>query len=76
LENWPQYNEKFIKTEEYILVIQVNGKMRDKIMVSKKIDRSQIEKLALGREAIKKYIANKEIKKIVFVPDKLINIVI
>ena len=76
LENWPQYNEKFIKTEEYILVIQINGKMRDKIMVSKKIDRSQIEKLALGREAIKKYIANKEIKKIVFVPDKLINIVI
>jgi len=76
LENWPQYNEKFIKTEEYILIIQINGKMRDKIMVSKKIDRSQIEKLALGREAIKKYIANKEIKKIVFVPDKLINIVI
>ena len=76
LELWPKYEERLLETEEYDLVIQVNGKMRDKIRVSKRLERPEIEKLAMASVAVKKYIDGKKIKKIIFVPNRLINIVV
>ena len=76
LETWPKYDLKFIETGEYELVIQINGKMRDKVKVSKKLERPEIEKLVLSREIVKKYIGTNAIKKVIFVPNRLINIVI
>ncbi|MBI2635255.1 MAG: leucine--tRNA ligase [Parcubacteria group bacterium] len=76
LEVWPKYDPKFIEVEEYDLVIQVNGKMRDKVRVSKKLKRPEVEEIVLSREIIKKYISGAKIKKTIFVPGRLINVVI
>ena len=76
LEPWPKYDPKLIETEEYELVIQINGKMRDKVKISKNLERLEIEKLVFKRELVKKYTEAKEIKKIIFVEGRLINIVI
>ena len=76
LESWPEYDPKLIEVGEYELIIQINGKMRDKILVSKTLKQSEIEKLVLSRNLVKKYIGEKPVKKIIFVPNRLINIVI
>ena len=76
LEPWPEYISALIEEGEYDLIIQINGKMRDKIRVSKKLGRPEIEKLVMVRDAVKKHINSKEVKKIIYVPDRLINIVV
>lgn len=75
-EKWPKYDPEIIKKEKIIFLIQINGKLRDKLEVKRDLGQKEIEKLTLEREKVKKYLGNKKIKKIIFVPDKLINIVI
>ncbi|MEK6922596.1 MAG: class I tRNA ligase family protein, partial [Nanoarchaeota archaeon] len=75
-EAWPEYNSKLIEVGEYNLVIQVNGKIRDKVVISKNLDKPEVEKLALSREVVKKYIGTNIVRKIIFVPNRLLNIVI
>ncbi|MCX6764184.1 MAG: leucine--tRNA ligase [Candidatus Nealsonbacteria bacterium] len=76
LEEWPKYDEKLIQEEKIVLLIQINGKMRDQVEVLPDISEEEAKELALSREKIKKWIEGKEIKKIIFVPKRLINIVI
>jgi len=73
---WPKWDPKLIKEEMITLIIQVNGKVRDKIEVEADISEEKAKELAISREKIKKWIRGKEIKKVVFVPGKLINIVL
>jgi leucyl-tRNA synthetase len=75
-ESWPKYDEKLIQEEEIEMVIQVNGKLRDRIKISAEISEDDAKKLATESERIKQFIDTKEIKKIIFVKGKLINIVI
>jgi len=74
-QRWPFYREEFLKKEEITIVIQVNGKLRDKVQVQAGTEKEEIGKIALQRERIKKYTSGKEIKKVIYVPDKLVNIV-
>lgn len=76
LEKWPKYDPKLIKEEIITLVIQVNGKVRDKIEVSADLSEEEAKDLAISREKIKNRILGKEVKKVIFVSGKLINIVI
>ena len=76
IEVWPEYDAKLIEEEEYELIIQINGKMRDKIRIPKNLERPEIEKLVLKREVVVKHIGSAQIKKIIFVPQRLANIVI
>jgi leucyl-tRNA synthetase len=76
LSSWPKWNEKLTKEEIITLVIQVNGKLRDKIEVERDISEEKVKELAISREKVKKWIEGKEIKKVVYVPRKLINIVV
>jgi leucyl-tRNA synthetase len=76
LEKWPQYNPRLIQEEKFQLVIQLNGKVRDKIEVDADISEAEAKKLALSQEKIKKWLEEKEIKKTIFIPGRLINIVI
>jgi len=76
LEKWPEYDEKLLKTETFTLVIQVNGKTRDIIEAPTGISREEAEKLALRREKIQNIIKSSTAKKIIYVPDRLINIVV
>jgi len=72
---WPSYREDFLKKEEITIVIQVNGKLRDKILVSRTMGKEQIEKEVLRREKVRRYIEGKALKKLIWVPHKLVNIV-
>lgn len=76
LEKWPEYDPKLIKEETITLVIQINGKIRDQVDASADISESEAKELALDREKIKKWTEGKEIKKVIFIAGKLINIVI
>ena len=58
------------------LVIQVNGKLRGKIEVAIDLDKQKVEELALQNENVLKHIDDKDIKKIIYVPNKLINVVV
>ena len=75
-QKWPKYDPKLVKEKMITLVIQVNGKVRDKVEVEADISEEKAKELAISREKIKKWIKGKEIKKVIFVPRKLINLVI
>jgi len=75
-ESWPKYDSDLIKDEEIELVVQVNGKLRDRIKVSAGISETEAKKVVMVSKKVKNFIAEKEIKKIIFVKGKLINIVV
>ncbi|MFH0819738.1 MAG: leucine--tRNA ligase [bacterium] len=74
-ESWPSYDAKIIAEEKITLVIQINGKLRDRLEVERGLPQKEAEELALSQAKIKSFLAGREIKKIIFVRDKLINIV-
>lgn len=73
---WPKYDKNLIKEDIITLVIQVNGKLRDTIEVSAGISQKQAEKEALKSQKIQKYTEGKKPIKTIFVPDKLINLIV
>ncbi len=75
-QSWPKYDSELIKEEVITLIIQINGKLRDKVEVQRDILEERAKELVLSREKVQKWIAGKKIKKIIFVPGKLINIVV
>ena len=75
LEKWPQYDKKLIEQRTWQLIIQINGKVRDKIEVEKDITEKEIKELTLAQEKIKKWLDNKPPKKIIYIPNRLINLV-
>ncbi len=75
-ESWPHPDEKLIKRQTFTLIIQVNGRVRDYVEVPVDVDEKGAKEIAISREKIKKWLANQKIKKIVFVPQRLINIVV
>lgn len=76
LSTWPEVDLKLIKDEEINLVIQINGKIRDTIKVGADISEEDAKKIALESEKVKNFMNGAEIKKIIFVAGKLLNIVI
>jgi leucyl-tRNA synthetase len=75
-QKWPEYDTSLIQDEELELIIQIGGKVRDKIKVKMDISEDEAKELARQSEKIKNFIGAKPIKKIIFVKNRLINIVI
>jgi len=75
-EPWPTYDEKLIAEEKIQLVLQVNGKVRDTIEADADIDEAQAKSLALANEKVKTSLGGAEPKRVVYVPKKIVNIVI
>ncbi|MFA5352933.1 MAG: leucine--tRNA ligase [Thermodesulfovibrionales bacterium] len=75
-QSWPEWDEALAKDEEVELVVQVNGKLRAKILVPAGLSEEDAKKAALGDERIREITADKEIKKVVVVKGKLVNIVV
>jgi len=71
---WPKFNQKFIEEQQFILIIQVNGRIRGKVKAKVNLTKEEAEKLALSVSSVKKYLIKKP-KKVIFVKDKLINFV-
>lgn len=75
-EAWPQYDEAKCAEENVEVVLQVNGKIRSKILVPLHTPEAELERLARSDEAIKRYTDGKSIRKVIVIPDKLVNIVV
>lgn len=76
LEKWPEFNPEKIKDETIEMVVQVNGKVRERIQVEADIPEEDAKEIALKSEKVQKYLEGKEPKKVIFVQGKLISIVI
>ena len=76
LEHWPSFNAEALKEDSYELVIQVNGKVRDKVNINNEMNEDQIKELTLKRPNILKWTQDKEIRKIIIVKGKIMNIVV
>ncbi|WP_199187397.1 leucine--tRNA ligase [Staphylococcus hyicus] len=72
---WPSYDEQLLEGEVVEIVVQINGKVRAKLEISKDASKEEMERLAFENENIKGAIEGKEIKKVIAVPQKLVNIV-
>ncbi|MCX7719810.1 MAG: leucine--tRNA ligase [Dictyoglomus thermophilum] len=74
MQKWPSYDPEMIKEEIVTVVIQINGRVRDRIDVNADATQEEVLRLALDRENVKKYLDNKEIKKVVYVPGKILSL--
>jgi leucyl-tRNA synthetase len=75
MTSWPAFNEALIQDEVFTLVIQVNGKVRERIDVSADISEEEARKLALANSRVQSFIGEATIQKAIYVPGRLINIV-
>lgn len=73
---FPAWDEELAAEEEFTLVIQVNGKLRDKVTVPVSITEEQARQLALGRERVRARLEDREIKSVIYVPGRLVNVVL
>jgi len=76
LEKWPEYDPKLVKDEEITLIIQINGKLRDQIKAPAGVKEEEAKRLALESKKVIKYMEGKNIQKVIFVKDRLINFVV
>ncbi len=74
--NWPKFDSALLVENEIEIPIQVNGKLRDRLVMAAGATKEQLENAALASDKVKPFIEGKEIKKIVIVPKKLVNIVV
>ena len=73
---WPAWNEELCKDDSCTIVVQVNGKIRDKFEAALNEDKAALEKQALQTDGAKRFTDGKEIVKVITVPNKLVNIVV
>ncbi|ATI02759.1 MULTISPECIES: leucine--tRNA ligase [Cycloclasticus] len=73
---WPEFDETALVLDEVQMVVQVNGKLRAKLMVAADASKESIEKLALSEDNVNKFIDGKPVRKVIIVPKRLVNIVI
>ncbi len=76
LSAWPEWDKDKIVEQSVNIAVQINGKVRTLLIVPQNMTKSEIEKMALEDETIKKWIGDNEIKKIIYVEGRIINIVI
>ena len=73
---WPAYDEAALKKEEALVVVQVNGKVRGRISVPVDSPQAEVEKIAMADKKVSEWLAGKEIKKMVYVQNKILNVVV
>ncbi|MFA4890315.1 MAG: leucine--tRNA ligase [Candidatus Paceibacterota bacterium] len=75
LEKWPKFDSQKIREDSFELVMQVNGKVRDRFEAPTDISENDAMLLTLKRENVKKWIGDKQVKKVIFIQNKLINLI-
>jgi len=76
LASWPSYDEEATRAETVEIVVQINGRVRDRLTVPAGIDAAEMQKVALASEKVQSLIAGKQVVKVIPVPGKLVNIVV
>jgi leucyl-tRNA synthetase len=75
-QSWPEWDDSLAQEDEITLVVQVNGKVRDRIAAPADIAEDAAKELALASDAVSKHLEGKEPRKVIYVPGKLVNIVV
>ncbi|KAA0957997.1 leucine--tRNA ligase [Planococcus kocurii] len=75
-ENWPQFDESKMVDDEVEVVVQVNGKVKTKLTIAKDSSKEQLETAALADEQVQKATEGKQVRKVIVIPGKLVNIVV
>ena len=75
-ESWPSFDEAMTQDDVVTMVVQVNGKVRESIEVPTGISQADFEPLALAQEKVQKFLQGMQVQKMIFVPNKLLNIVV
>jgi len=73
---YPKFEAKFIKEDSKEYPISVNGKKRDAIQIPSDATKEEIEKIALASENVQKWIEGKQVRKVIVVPGRMVNIVV
>ena len=73
---WPEWDADLARADEVTLVVQVNGKLRDRILVPAGIDEGRARELALASPQVQKHIDNRQVRRVIYVPGKLVNVVV
>jgi len=74
--DWPKWDEKLLKDEEIKIAVQVNGKVRAEIVVGAEDAEAEVKNKALADEAVQKHLAGRDVKKTIYIKNRLINIVL
>jgi len=72
---WPEVDEALLVDDEVTVAVQVKGKLRDTLTVAKGTAREELERLALASDKVQRALDGAEIKKVIVVPDRLVNLV-
>ena len=75
-QSWPQWDEELARDEEITLVVQVNGRLRDRLTVPISITEEEARQMALERPRVKAHVEGRETVRVIYVPQKLVNIVV
>lgn len=77
-QSWPEFDNKFLTEEEVKVVVQINGKVRDLLVIQSDIinDKEVVEKLAKESEKVQKFLTGKVVEKVVYIPGRIVNLVI
>ena len=72
---WPAYNEAYVREERVTVAVQVNGKLRDTCEVDRDLDEAALKQVVLSLEKVIRHLENREVRKVIVIPNKLVNIV-
>lgn len=75
-QQWPDYQQRVLQKDQVTVVVQVNGKVRDKVVLEAALSQEQLEEIVLARPKIKGYTTGKQVVKVIVIPGKLVNIVV
>lgn len=76
LQQWPAWNEELAKDEVVTIVVQVNGRVRDKIEIDPEAPAEQVQSLALATDGARRHTEGKQVVRVIYAPGRLVNIVV
>ena len=74
--SWPEFDESALVKDEVEVIVQINGKLKDKLSVANNLDKAALEKTAMESDKIQALLDGKTVVKVISIPNKLINIVV
>ena len=76
-QSWPAFDNKYLEDQQILLIVQINGKLRDVLKIAKDIvsNKEAVEEIAKGQQKVKKYLAGARVEKVVYISGKVINFV-
>jgi leucyl-tRNA synthetase len=75
-QRWPEWDDQFLAKDDLEIVIQVNGKLRDKITVRRDLENEELQRVALASVKVQEAARDKRVRKVIIVPNKLVNVVL